>query len=152
MHHRTKDSFLSLSCIFSLYRSFRIGQWVYQTPVPNPCALSVRWCAPTRPCPTPWASWRCSTASTPTSSWRTTAPRESTALRSNCGVSWRSTSLSRRSTHVSGLGVARASAAARIRRLTVRPTCSKWEGFWGCTEWLQHNETVILILLKAPAG
>lgn len=66
--------------------------------------LSIRWCAPTRPCPTPWASWRSSTASTPTSSWQTTAPRGSTAPRSSCGVSWRSTSPSRRSTHVSAVG------------------------------------------------
>lgn len=65
--------------------------------------LVPRWCVPTRPCPTRWASWQSSTASTPTSSWRTTALRGSTALRSNCGVSSRSTSPFRRSTHVSSL-------------------------------------------------
>lgn len=65
--------------------------------------LVSRWCVPTRPCPTRWASWQFSTVSTPTSYWQTMALRGSTALRSNCGVSSRSTSPFRRSTHVSGV-------------------------------------------------
>lgn len=71
--------------------------------VRNRYPLVPRWCVPTRPCPTRWASWQFSTVSTPTSSWQTMALRGSTALRSNCGVSSRSTSPFRRSTRVSGV-------------------------------------------------
>lgn len=48
---------------------------------------SARSCVPIRQCPTRWASWPFWTASTHTSSWPTTAPRESTAPRSSCGAS-----------------------------------------------------------------
>lgn len=48
---------------------------------------SARSCVPIRQCPTRWASWLFWTVSTHTSSWQTTAPRESTAPRSSCGAS-----------------------------------------------------------------
>lgn len=60
-----------------------------------------RWPDPTRPCPIHSVSWRCWTVATPTLSSLTTGPAGSTAPRSAFADSWRSTSLCKRSTHVS---------------------------------------------------
>lgn len=60
-----------------------------------------RWPDPTRPCPIHSVSWQCWTVATPTLSSLTTGPAGSTAPRSAFADSWRSTSLCKRSTHVS---------------------------------------------------